>query len=193
MKDEILVATKNPHKLREIAQILKSPVTSHGSRVKEAGKTFEENAIKKAKAIAKKTGKITIADDSGLMVDCLGGAPGVRSARFAHPRTAENYCGKLLRAMRRACRQAGLPAGRSRRAKFVCVMALAYPNGKVRTFKGEVRGEIIHEMRGLHGFGYDPVFVPNGYRKTFAEMKPAMKNRLSHRGKALRKLADFLR
>ena len=155
-------------------------------RVKENGRTFEANAIKKARAAAKKDGCVTIADDSGLMVDCLGGKPGVKSARFATPPTAENLCAKLLKVMRNARRV-------TRRAKFVCVIAVVYPSGKVRTVKGICRGKIIHEMRGKYGFGYDPVFVPDGCRKTFAEMKPSIKNRLSHRARALRKCYNIIK
>lgn len=174
--EEILVATTNKHKLREIQHILKLPVTGCQLPVKESGKTFEENAIKKAKAVAERYGQIAIADDSGLMVDCLGGKPGVKSARFAYPPTSKNLCDKLLRAMRKCKR---------RSAKFVCVIAIAYPSGKSKIVKGVCRGKIIPEMRGKYGFGYDPIFVPAGYKKTFAEMKPAMKNRISHRARAL--------
>jgi non-canonical purine NTP pyrophosphatase (RdgB/HAM1 family) len=182
---KIIVATQNKHKLREIRQILKgAKVKGQVARAKETGKTFEENAIKKAKAIRLKEGEIAIADDSGLMVDCLGGKPGVRSARFAYPPTTENMCRKLLRVMRLRCA--------NRRAKFVCAIAMIYPSGKVRTVKGICHGRIIHEMRGKYGFGYDPVFVPKGYKKTFAQMRPAMKNRLSHRAKALRKLKSII-
>lgn len=181
---EIIAATANRHKLREIRSILKLPVIGCESKVKETGKTFEENAVKKAQAVAKKYGKITIADDSGLMVDCLEGNPGVRSARFANPPTPKNLCTKLLKAMGDC---------KNRSAKFVCVIAVVYPSGKVRTVKGICSGKIIYEMRGKHGFGYDPIFVPNGYRKTFAEMKPSMKNKISHRAKALRKLYNILR
>ncbi len=181
----IIVATRNKHKLKEIRHILKGVrVEGSGVKVKENGKTFEENAIKKAKAVASRDGFIAIADDSGLMVDCLGGRPGVRSARFASPPTPKNLCEKLLRVMR--LRQA------NRRAKFVCVIAIVYSSGKVRTVKGVCRGKIIHEMRGEHGFGYDPVFVPAGHKKTFAQMKPSMKNRISHRAKALRKLKNIV-
>ncbi|OGC05430.1 non-canonical purine NTP pyrophosphatase, RdgB/HAM1 family [candidate division WOR-1 bacterium RIFCSPLOWO2_02_FULL_46_20] len=177
---EILVATTNKHKLGEIRRILKGArVRGLAIRVREDGKTFEANAVKKARAGAKKTGKITIADDSGLMVDCLGGRPGVRSARFANPPTSENLCNKLLKVMSNEQCVA-------RRARFACAIAIVYPSGKVKVVKGICRGKIIHEMRGKGGFGYDPVFVPLGYKKTFAEMKPAMKNRISHRAKALR-------
>ena len=182
---EILVATTNKHKLREIRHILRSPVTSHQSPVKETGKTFEANAVKKARVVAKKFGQIAIADDSGLMVDCLKGKPGVKSARFASPPTPENLCTKLLIVMRNA-------SCVTRSAKFVCVIAIVYPSGKVKAVKGVCRGKIIHEMRGKYGFGYDPVFVPNGYKKTFAEMKPSMKNRISHRARALRKLKSIV-
>jgi len=181
---KILVATSNKHKLREIRHILKGTrVLGLGTRVKEDGKTFKANAIKKAKAVAKRDGCIAIADDSGLMVDCLGGRPGVKSARFATPPTPHNLCTKLLGVMRKCV---------MRNAKFVCVIAIVYPSGKTRTVKGICRGKIIREMRGKHGFGYDPVFVPKDYKKTFAEMKPSMKNRISHRARALKKLYNII-
>jgi XTP/dITP diphosphohydrolase len=159
-------------------------VEGRGVRVKEDGKTFEENAVKKVKAIKIKPGQIAIADDSGLMVNCLGGKPGVKSARFAYPPTPGNLCNKLLRVMRLRCA--------NRHAKFVCVIAVVHYSGKARTVKGICPGRIIHEMRGEHGFGYDPVFVPAGYKKTFAEMSPAFKNRISHRARALRKLKQII-
>lgn len=179
---KIIVATGNKHKLREIRQILRLPVAGCQLPVKEDGATFEANAIKKAKAIKLKEGEIAIADDSGLMVDCLNGRPGVRSARFANPPTPEKLCKKLLRFVK----------GKKRAARFVCVIAIVYPNGKIKTVKGICRGRIATEMRGSQGFGYDPVFIPSGYKKTFAEMKPTMKNRISHRAKALRKLKNVI-
>ena len=126
-----------------------------------------------------KAGQIALADDAGLMVDALDGRPGVLSARFASPPTPENLCRKLLKVMQES---------KKRTAQFICVMALAYPDGKIKTVEGICRGRIIHEMRGERGFGYDPVFVPHGYKKTFAEMAPATKNRISHRGRALKKV-----
>lgn len=185
-RPEIIVATTNQHKLREIGQILKGvKVKGQGTWVKENGKTFEENAIKKAKAIKLKPHQIAIADDSGLMVNCLKGRPGVKSARFANPPTVENFCYKLLGVIRKQhCV--------SRRAKFICAIAIAYPSGKVKVVKGICRGEIMHEMRGKNGFGYDPVFRPYGYQKTFAEMRPAFKNKISHRAKALKKLKQII-
>jgi XTP/dITP diphosphohydrolase len=183
MADEIYLATGNLHKLREVRQILGSRVIGYTLPVNENGKTFEANAIKKAKAVMRETGQLAIADDSGLMVDCLGGSPGVRSARFASPPTPQNLCGKLLKLMK-GCR--------NRNARFVCAIAIAYPSGATRVVTGTVNGKIADRMLGRHGFGYDPVFIPAGYRETFAEMKPAMKNRLSHRGRALRKLREVI-
>ena len=184
MLDEILVATTNEHKIKEISHILKGiKIKGCGLKVAENGRTFEANAIKKAKAVAKRFKRVAIADDSGLMVNALNGAPGVRSARYATPPTPLNLCAKLLRAMRNK---------KARGAKFVTVIALAQPDGKTRTFKGIVRGRIVKNMRGDHGFGYDPVFVPCGYQKTFAEMPPKLKNQISHRARALAKLKVYL-
>ncbi|MFA5034204.1 MAG: RdgB/HAM1 family non-canonical purine NTP pyrophosphatase [Candidatus Margulisiibacteriota bacterium] len=184
MSGKVIVATTNKHKLREIGQILKGmKVEGRGVRVVENGLTFEANAIKKVKAIKLKPDEIAIADDSGLMVNCLNGKPGVKSARFAAPPTPENLCLKLLKVMS-DCRARG--------AKFVCAIAVAFPDGRIRVVKGVVHGRIIAEMRGAEGFGYDPVFRPCGYRKTFAEMSSVMKNRLSHRGLALHKLKKLL-
>lgn len=178
---KIVIATTNEHKLWEIGEILRGyEVRGQGARVIENGHTFAENAIKKVKKLKLADDEIGIADDSGLMVDCLGGRPGVRSARFA---VVGMLCAKLLNVMRKC---------EKRNAKFVCVIAIKYPSGKIKTVKGICRGKIIHKMRGGHGFGYDPVFVPRGYQKTFAEMSPKTKNRLSHRGRALQKLKNLL-
>lgn len=181
---EIVVATTNEHKLREIRQILKGVrVRGEGVKVRENGKTFKANAIKKVKTLKLKEGEVGIADDSGLMVNALGGRPGVRSARFATPPTAENLCRKLLCLMKNK---------KNRAAKFVCVIAVAYPNGKIRTVKGVCPGRIAGEMMGERGFGYDPVFLPRGDKKTFAQLSALAKNRLSHRGRALQKLRTIL-
>lgn len=186
---KIIVATGNKHKLREIGEILgKSRVTGRQSPVVENGKTFEKNAIKKVRALKLAEDEIGLADDSGLMVDCLGGKPGVRSARFASPPTVGNLCGKLLKVMDVGRRTWDVGRG----AKFVCVIAIKWPTGKIKTVKGICRGKIIEEMRGEHGFGYDPVFVPAGFKKTFAEMAPKTKNKISHRAQALRKLKKLL-
>ncbi len=184
MRVKLLVATTNQHKLGEIQHILKGfIVAGRESRVRENGTTFEANAIKKVKALKLQPDEIGLADDSGLMVNCLGGKPGVKSARFATPPTPENLCRKLLRVMDKCA---------ARGARFVCVIAVKWPSGKIRTVKGVVNGRIVSEMRGGRGFGYDAVFRPGGYEKTFAEMSPAQKNRLSHRGRALQKLKNIL-
>ncbi len=178
---EILVATTNNHKLKEIRHILGGiKVMGSAISVNENGKTFEENALKKARAAAKKYKQIALADDSGLMVDCLNGKPGIKSARFANPPTAENYCTKLLKVM-------GNEKCVMRGAKFVCAIAIVTPNGKSRVVKGIVHGKIAFEMKGKNGFGYDPLFIPRGFSKTFAEMPASKKNKLSHRYKALQK------
>jgi len=191
-KKELVIATKNRGKVREIRHALKSLKLKVLSlldepgipAVKETGRTFEENAVKKAKAVAKRFSALALADDSGLQVDALKGLPGIRSARFAGPKpTTEKLCGKLLRVMKGKV---------NRKARFVCVIAVA-DGKKVRTVKGVCGGRIIDRMKGKNGFGYDPVFMPNGYGRTFAQMPLNLKNRISHRGKALRKARKLLR
>jgi len=186
---KLILATRNKHKIQEIKAILRSLSVKVLSmldfegvpRVKEDGNTFKSNAIKKAKAFSKKFSIPAVADDSGLEIKALRGAPGVRSARFAGPNsTKEKLCGKVLRLMK------DVPPSK-RNARFVCNIAASLPTGKVKVVEGTVNGRIAFEMRGSKGFGYDPIFIPKGYKKTFAEMKPSMKNRLSHRGRALKK------
>jgi XTP/dITP diphosphohydrolase len=148
--------------------------------VDETGESFEENATIKAVVFAKASGLLTLADDSGLEVDALGGAPGVRSARFSGPGAsdADRYL-KLLDAL------AEVPADQ-RSARFRCVIALAEPDGAVQTASGTCEGEIGFSAKGVHGFGYDPVFLVQGSDgKTMAELDPALKNRISHRARAL--------
>jgi len=183
---ELIIATKNNHKVYEIESILKGLPLKLISlldlkdvpKIIENKKTFEGNALKKARIISKKFNELVMADDSGLEVKALDGKPGVKSARFAGPNpTPEKLCHKLLRVMGQG----------SRVAQFVCCVAIVFPDGKEKVLKGICRGKIIRDMRGKNGFGYDPVFVPAGYKKTFAEMSSLMKNRLSHRGRAFRK------
>ena len=184
----VVLGTKNPDKLRELRSLLrKEPVSvlslQDFPRCPEAvenGKTFAANAEKKARTYSKHTRSLTLADDSGLMVPCLKGRPGVYSARFAgkHCTYGDNNR-KLLRLLRKVT-----PA--KRRAKFVCVVAL-YDNGRhVKTVRGECAGRIAFEERGKRGFGYDPVFIPKGFTRTFAELGAGTKNKVSHRAKALK-------
>lgn len=152
--------------------------------IAETAVTIEGNALLKARTIAEKTGENCFADDSGLLADALNGAPGVYSARYAgEQKNDRNNIDKLL---------ADLKGAESRKAHFKTVMALVL-NGKEFVFEGIVNGTIISELRGSNGFGYDPVFVPDGFSKTFAEMSFEEKNHVSHRKIALAKLLEFLK
>jgi len=190
----LVLATRNQGKVRELQDMLKSTnfeVVSLAEypelpEVEEDGDTFLANAVKKAREIAAATGELTMADDSGLEVDYLGGAPGVHSARFAgeHGNNRANN-EKLLKLLE------GVP-WEKRTARFRCVVAVATPDGEVETAEGTCEGIITPELRGEEGFGYDPLFYFPKYEKTFAELDPDLKNSVSHRGKALRKALKFL-
>lgn len=190
---ELLVATTNPGKLSEIEALLEDlavkilPLSTLGTRprVVEDGKTYEENALKKARTLAQISGYVTLADDSGLEVDALDGAPGILSSRYSGREgdDARNN-EKLLSAL------AGLPRER-RGARFVCVLALCGSIGSGRRewiFRGECEGWIVFSPKGDHGFGYDPLFFYPPLGKTFAELDRETKSRVSHRGKALAQL-----
>ncbi|HBA85442.1 MAG TPA: non-canonical purine NTP pyrophosphatase [Verrucomicrobia bacterium] len=182
---KLVLATRNKHKLQEIREIFRLPGLELVSAldfpeledVVEDGATFEANAVKKAVSLTQATGFWSLADDSGLEVDALNGAPGVYSARYAgEPVDYAANNRKLLRELEGAA---------TRRARFRCVIALADPSGPIRTVEGRCEGTIIDELRGRQGFGYDPLFVPEGYTQTFAEMDGPLKNSMSHRGRAL--------
>jgi XTP/dITP diphosphohydrolase len=185
---QILMATQNKNKLKEVREMLEplgiqvlslSDVDLGDVDVVEDGDTFEYNAIKKAKEIAALTKTAVLADDSGLMVDALNGAPGVYSARYSGDgATAESNNIKLLKEL------AETPKDR-RGAKFVCVMAYATPEGDAFTTRGEAEGVILEELKGDAGFGYDPLFYVEEYKKSYAELGPVIKNKISHRSKAL--------
>jgi XTP/dITP diphosphohydrolase len=189
------VATRNPHKTRELHQILGSEFTVRDlraypeiSEITEIGTSFEENAKLKALAVSRKLPSLVIADDSGLEVDALRGAPGIHSARYAGPNaTTKGRIDKLLEELARVD-----PAKEQRGARFRCVLALARSGEVLGTFEGIVEGQIADRPRGSHGFGYDPIFVPNGFQQTFGQLEPAVKNQLSHRARALEKLRAFL-
>jgi len=181
----ILLGTKNPHKLREIKEILSELCKAQlltvrecpFSDVPEEGATLEENARRKAHTICAQTGLPVLAEDSGLEVEALGGAPGVRSARFAGERRDDRAnIEKLLSLLKDVT---------ERRARFRCVAVLAWPNGKELLSEGILWGQIARAPRGTEGFGYDPVFIPDGYDQTLAELGPQIKNRISHRRRAL--------
>ncbi len=194
---ELVIATTNKGKLREINELLKGlhiKVTSLADYpgcpdVVEDAPTFRGNALKKARAVAAYTGLPALADDSGLCVDALDDAPGVYSARFSG-KNADDLKNnrKLLRLMKDA-------KDSERGARFVCVLAFAGPPGsglREKVIRGEVRGRIAHEMRGPRGFGYDPLFYYAPKRMTFAEMGPDEKNKVSHRGRALKKFKEYV-
>ncbi|GAB4408567.1 MAG: XTP/dITP diphosphatase [Thermodesulfovibrionales bacterium] len=192
MKLELVIATRNRKKVEELKRLLEGmPVMLYTlddfpgcPEVAEDADTFEGNAVKKAIAVAGYTGKPAIADDSGLEVYALNGAPGVMSARYAGPGADDRKnIEKLLSEMK------GL---KDREARFICIIALAFPDGRVETFEGYIEGRIGREPKGSGGFGYDPVFYPAGHDRTFAEMEPAQKDALSHRGKALNGLRGYI-
>ncbi len=196
MNGTIVLSTNNTGKLRELKKIADSfgmeIITRDDAGVPrdfdvvEDGDTFEENSFKKANEIMKLTGLPTMADDSGLMVDFLDGRPGVLSSRFAGDNCSDlDNCLKLLELMK------GVPEEK-RTAHFTTVITLVYPDGKKIVAKGECFGHIAEEMRGDKGFGYDPLFIADGLSETFGELGSVIKNRLSHRAKALEELRKLL-
>jgi len=191
---EIVISSRNKEKKRELKALLKDLKIKvldlndfpAAPRVEEKGKTFEENAVAKALKIAQYTKRLTIADDSGLEVDALGGRPGVYSARFAGNNAdydANNR--KLLRLLK------GFSESK-RKARFICAVAIADKDGLVGVVRGECSGRITFEPKGRNGFGYDPVFFSPKYNETFAQLSSKEKNAVSHRGRALRKARKII-
>jgi XTP/dITP diphosphohydrolase len=186
--DRLVIASHNQGKVEELSALLAPfeidtvPAVSLGiPEPDETGDSFEANAALKAKTAASASGLPAIADDSGLVVPALDGAPGIYSARWAGP-------DKDFRiAMQRVHREL---ADRDRSARFVAVLALAWPDGDLELFRGEVAGKLVWPPRGKHGFGYDPIFVPPGGAATFGEIDPAEKHKISHRARAFAKLVD---
>ena len=192
---DLLVATRNAHKTAEIRKIhgpqfQVNDLADHPEipHIAESGTTFQENAILKAVAVSKRMPGFVIADDSGLEVEALGGAPGVHSARYAGMNaTDQEKTDKLLEELTRVG-----ATKNARRARFRCVLALACKGNVLGAFEGIIKGQIADRPRGSHGFGYDPIFMPEGFQQTFGELAPAEKNQLSHRARALEKLRTFL-
>jgi XTP/dITP diphosphohydrolase len=186
--DRLVIASHNQGKVEEITALLAPFAISTVSAAalgiaepEETGDSFEANAGLKAEAAVAASGLLTLADDSGLVVPALGGAPGIYSARWAGP--AKDF----RVAMQRVHRELG---DRDRSARFVAVLALAWPDGDLELFRGEVAGKLVWPPRGERGFGYDPIFVPEGSVATFGEIDPAQKHRISHRARAFAKLVD---
>jgi len=193
--DDIVISTGNAHKLEEIGAILKDldynihslkDVNLDNLEIEENGKTFEHNALIKARTVAKLTNMITIADDSGLEVDAIGKKPGIYSSRYAgeNATDAENR-EKLLKALKNT-------AASHRTARFVCCIAVVFPDGKEFVVRGTCEGTIAFEEKGDNGFGYDSLFIVDNYNKTFAELPSSIKNAISHRAKALELMKDEL-
>jgi XTP/dITP diphosphohydrolase len=189
----VVVASRNPGKIREILSICDDwPVrwlTHDGvtwPEVEETGETYLENALAKARAVAAATGEAALADDSGIEVDALGGAPGPRSARYAGTGVTDR---ENLRALLRAV--AGVPRG-GRTARYRAVAVMAWPEGGDVSAEGTCEGVLRTKPRGTGGFGYDPIFEPAGWDRTMAELSPEEKDRISHRGRALRALRTRL-
>jgi XTP/dITP diphosphohydrolase len=190
----LLIATRNQHKTREIGQMLGSGwevrdlvSLPHAPKIEETGATFEENAALKALTISQIFTGLVLADDSGLEVDALNGAPGVYSARFAgiDANDAENRF-LLIDQLKKL-------GGDEYPARFRCVIVLASQGELLGSFAGVINGKVILEERGDSGFGYDSMFIPQGYMETFGELQSEIKNSLSHRGRALAKALEFLR
>jgi XTP/dITP diphosphohydrolase len=193
--EQLAVASRNPHKLREIARICRDwPVgwvtvendPREWPEVDETGATYTENALLKAHAVATALGVPAVADDSGIEVDPLGGAPGHLSARYAGANASDE---QNLAAMIRAI--AGVPAG-GRTARYRCVAAVAWPAGVELYAEATCEGSLVGRPRGVNGFGYDPIFVPAGWERTMAELSDQEKDRISHRGRAFRALKNQL-
>ena len=194
--ESLLLGTRNAGKIREITSILEEAGWAFASLKEfegldspdETGHTYSENAITKARFYAAATGLCALADDSGLEVDALGGAPGVLSARYAGLGASDADRRKLLLA------ELSKIDDKERRARFVAVVVIVRADGTVlNVSEGICSGRITIEPRGTDGFGYDPLFIPDGYEQTFAELPPDVKNHISHRARALIKTADFLR
>ena len=193
---KVVLASKNPHKLVEIDEITRKlgielilqSELGVDIDVEENGTTFEENSFIKAEAVMKATGLPAMADDSGIAVDALGGAPGVYSARYGGDPTMSDHDRKML--LLKNTEQ--VPDGQ-RQAKFVCVITMVTPSGEVIQARGEIHGELTREPRGEHGFGYDPIFYYPPAGCTTAEMDPEAKNQVSHRANALKAFYDKMK
>ena len=188
---EILIGTNNIGKYREICGLLPKEIKKFSPKKlkilspKETGKTFEENSIIKAKYFSKKTNLICMSDDSGLEIDVLNGAPGIYSSRWSGKKNDFNL------AIKKVYREINKNNWKSNNARFICCLTLLWPDGKIYVSKGIVNGKISDKKRGTKGFGYDPIFIPEGYDKTFGEMNPKLKMSIDHRFRAFTQLKRF--
>ena len=192
---EILVGTNNTGKYKEICDLLPKKLIKYSpkkfkiSTPKETGKSFEQNSILKASYFSKKTNLVCLSDDSGLEIDLLGGYPGVYSARWGGSnKNFDVAIKKVFKEMDNIKKN----WQNDNKAKFICCLTLFWPNGKYYTSQGEVEGKISNKKKGKKGFGYDPIFIPNGYDKTFGEMDPRKKMLIDHRYNAFLNIKKFL-
>lgn len=194
--EQVAIASRNPHKLRELARIcadwpvrwvtVENTDPAGFPDVEETGQTYLENALLKARGVSGALGVPAIADDSGIEVDALGGKPGVRSARFSGVgATDQQNLDALMQAMR------GIPGG-GRTARYRCLAVLAGPDGRVEHAEGTCEGTLVSKRSGDRGFGYDPIFVPEGWEETMAQLTDEQKDRISHRGRAFRALRELV-
>lgn len=193
---QLLAATNNEGKIKELKELLADlPCELKGlndfkniSEVEETGTTFEENAILKAKGYAKQTGIWSVADDSGLEIEALKGAPGVYSARYGGTDSGYDKKNEMILA------EIAQTGSENRAAQFVCVMAISDENGEIKHLaKGICRGKVAFQSSGTNGFGFDPIFIPDGYENTFGELSNEIKQKISHRGAASAEIIRFLR
>jgi len=191
---EIIIGTNNDGKYRELCDLLPigvkkySPKEFNLNSPRENGKSFEENAMLKARYFSKKTNLICLSDDSGLEVGILNGSPGIHSARWGGKKANFNLAiKKVLKKINKLNKKWEYKNS----AKFVCCLVLYFPNGKKYLSKGIIKGNISNKKKGIKGFGYDPIFIPKGYRKTFGEMSPKLKMSIDHRFKAFLKIKKY--
>ena len=189
--NEIIVGTNNQGKYKELCDLLPKRVIKYSPKKfniispKETGKTFKENSLIKASYFSKKTDLICLSDDSGLEVNALNGEPGIYSSRWTGGKN--NF--KL--AIKKVLKKLKKKVKKKNTAQFVCSLTLFWPNGKSYTNQNIVKGKIAEKSKGKRGFGYDPIFIPHGYKKTFGQMKPKLKNSIDHRSKAFAKIRKF--
>ena len=194
--NKLLIGTNNKGKLREIKSLLPKKIKIYSTSTfnlrspVENGKTFKENSLIKSKHFSKKTGLLCLADDSGLEIDFLNKSPGIYSARWGGK--YRDFSKAIKRVYRELNKKDKNWKNKKIKARYICALSISYLNKKIACVIGKVEGHISHEAKGKNGFGYDPIFIPLGKRKTFGEMKPSQKYKMDHRYQAFKKIKKFL-